>query len=186
MNRPLKIFLWVIAGLAAVFAVAAIAFLFLFDANNFKKDVERVVKESTGRELVIAGDVSVQIFPWLAVGIGEARLGNAPGFGDEPFAAFDSVTLSVQMMPLIFQRQVVVGTAEIDGLQLNLAARADGTDNWSDLAATDDSEVVIADEIVDAKGVRTRGKLAVSGVRKRHLFLNCYPIPVEPLNGLIG
>ena len=168
MNRPLKIFLWVIAGLAAVFAVAAIAFLFLFDANNFKKDVERVVKESTGRELVIAGDVSVQIFPWLAVGIGEARLGNAPGFGDEPFAAFDSVTLGVQMMPLIFQRQVVVGTAEIDGLQLNLAARADGTDNWSDLAATDDSEVVIADEIVDAKGVRTRGKLAVSGVAIRN------------------
>ena len=168
MNRPLKIFLWVIAGLAAVFAVAAVAFLFLFDANDFKEDVERAVTESTGRELVINGDVSVQIFPWLAVDIGEARLGNAPGFGDQPFAAFDSVTLSVQIMPLIFQRQVVVGTAEIDGLQLNLAARADGTDNWSDLAAADDSKVVVRDESGDTSRGRTSAELAVSGVAIRN------------------
>ena len=168
MNRPLKIFLWVIAGVAAVFAVAAIAFLFLFDANDFKEDVERAVNESTGRELFISGDVSVQIFPWLAVDIGEARLGNAPGFGDEPFAAFESVRLSVQIMPLILQRQVVVGTAEIDGLQLNLAARADGTDNWSDLAAADDGKGAHRDESADTGRGRTSGELAVSGVAIRN------------------
>jgi AsmA protein len=168
MNRSVKIILWLIAAIAAVFAIAAIAFLFLFDPNDFKEDVERAVEESTGRELDIAGDVSVQIFPWLAVEIGEARLGNAPGFGDEPFAAFDSVTLSVQFMPLIFQRQVVVGTAEIDGLQLNLAAKADGRDNWSDLAAGDDSKVVIGDEEADGKPGRTSGQLAVSGVAIRN------------------
>jgi len=168
MNRPVKIFLWVIAGFAAVFAVAAIAFLFLFDANDFKEDVERIVTESTGRELVIGGDVSVHVFPWLAVEIGEARLGNAPGFGDEPFAAFDSVMLSVQIMPLIFQRQVVVGTAEIDGLQLNLAARSDGTDNWSDLAAADEGKAVTRHEAAETKHGRTSGKLAVSGVAIRN------------------
>ena len=167
MNRPVKIFLWVIGGLAALFAVVAVAFLFLFDANSFKEDVERAVTESTGRELVIDGDVSLHIFPWIAVEIGESRLGNAPGFGDEPFAGFDSVKLSVQIMPLIFQRQVVVGTAEIDGLQLNLTARADGTDNWSDLAAAGDSKVVIGDEKSSAEPGRTSAKLAVSGVAIR-------------------
>ena len=168
MNRPVKIFVWLIAGLAALFAVAAIAFLFLFDANDFKDDVERAVEESTGRELEIAGDVSVQVFPWLAVEIGEARLGNAPGFGDAPFAAFDSVTLSVQFLPLILQRQVVVGTAEIDGLQLNLAVRADGTDNWSDLAAAGDEEVVIGEVERDGRPGTTSGKLAISGAAIRN------------------
>ncbi len=167
MNRPAKIFLWLLAAIAALFAIAAIAFLFLFDPNDFKDDVERVVEESTGRELHIDGDVSVQIFPWLAVEIGEVRLGNAQGFGDEPFAAIDSVTLSVQLMPLIFQRQVVVGTAEIDGLQLNLAVRADGTDNWSDLAEGGDSEAVIDEEEGRGPG-QTSGKLAVSGVAVRN------------------
>jgi AsmA protein len=167
MNRPAKILLWLLAAIAALFAIAAIAFLFLFDPNNFKDDVERAAEESTGRELHIDGDVSVQIFPWLAVEIGEVRLGNAPGFGDEPFAAIDSVTLSVQLMPLVFQRQVVVGTAEIDGLQLNLAVRADGTDNWSDLAEGRDSEAVIDEEEGRGSG-QTSGKLAVSGVAVRN------------------
>jgi AsmA protein len=168
MNRGIKILVWLIAGVAALFAVAAIAFLFLFDPNDFKEDVEQAVESSTGRELDIAGDVSVQIFPWLAVEIGEARLGNAPGFGDAPFAAFESVTLSVQVMPLIFQRQVVVGTAEVDGLQLNLSVKADGTDNWSDLAASGDAEVVIAEDGATPEPGRTSGKLAVSGMAIRN------------------
>ena len=168
MNRPVKILIWLIAGLAAVFAIAAIAFLLLFDANDFKEDVERAVEQSTGREFVIAGDVSVQIFPWLAVEVGEAQLGNAPGFGDEPFAAFDSVTLSVQLIPLILQRQVVVGTAEIDGLELHLAVKSNGSDNWSDLAsAREDGGDRGADEGAGQPG-RTSGKLAVSGLAIRN------------------
>ena len=165
MNRPVKIFAWLIAGLAALFAVVAIAFLFFFDPNDFREDVERAAEESTGRELDIVGDVSLQIFPWLAVEIGEARLGNARGFGDEPFAAVESVTLSVQVLPLIFQRQVVVGTAEIDGLQLNLAARADGSDNWSDLAGSDAAS---AGEDAPGEPGRTSGQLAISGIAIRN------------------
>lgn len=164
MNRSVKILVWLIAGLAAAFAVAAIAFLFLFDPNDFKDDVERAVEESTGRELDIAGDVSVQVFPWLAVEIGEARLGNAPGFGDEPFAAFDSVTLSVRLLPLIFRRQVVVGTAAVDGLELNLAARANGTDNWSDLAGSGERRATGAEERPERAG----GELAISGISIRN------------------
>jgi AsmA protein len=168
MNRPVKILVWLIAGLAALFAVVAVAFLFLFDPNDFKDEVEQAVESSTGRELNISGDVSVQIFPWLAVEIGEARLGNAPGFGDEPFAAFESVTLSIQLLPLIFQRQVVVGTAEVDGLRLNLAVKADGTDNWSDLAGSGDGEVVIAEDGAAPETGGTSGKLAVSGIAIRN------------------
>ncbi|MEJ2256457.1 MAG: AsmA family protein, partial [Woeseiaceae bacterium] len=121
MNRPVKIFLWLIAAIAVLFVIAAIMFFLLFDPNDFRDDVEQAVEEATGRETTIGGDVSLKLFPWLAVQLGETRLGNAPGFGDEPFAAFDDVTLSVQILPLILERKVMVGTAEINGLQLNLA-----------------------------------------------------------------
>ena len=89
--------------------------------NDFREDVEKAVMDSTGRELTIEGDVSVQLFPWLAVEIGKATLGNAPGFGDEPFAELERAELSVQSWPLILERAVAVGTTEIDGLTLNLA-----------------------------------------------------------------
>ena len=173
MGRPVKFFVWFVVAIAALFAVAAIAFLFLFDANDFKEDAEQAVLEETGRELVIGGDVSVQIFPWLAVEIGEARLGNAPGFGDEPFAAFDSVTLRVQFMPLILQREIVVGTAEIDGLLLNLAVRDDGSDNWSDLAAGGEAKDAAADSVEVAADVEdVGGTLAISGLAIRNAAIS--------------
>ena len=167
MNRPVKIFLWLIAALAALFVVAAISFLFLFDPNDFRDDVELAVEEATGRETTIAGDVSLKLFPWLAVQLGETRLGNAPGFGDEPFAAFDNVTLSVQIMPLILQRKVMVGTAEINGLELNLAVKPDGTDNWSDLGQTGDSGVDAGETPGDEKAGSTSAELAISGIAIR-------------------
>jgi AsmA protein len=157
MSRPVKFVVWFVAAMAALFAIASIAFLFLFDANDFKEDVEKAVFEETGRELTISGDVSLHIFPWLAVEIGEAELGNAPGFGDEAFAAFDSVTLSVRLLPL-FSGELVVGTAAIDGLVLNLEARDNGTDNWSDLAAGGEETDARA-----GKAGEARGTLAVSG-----------------------
>ncbi|MEJ2275427.1 MAG: AsmA family protein, partial [Woeseiaceae bacterium] len=168
MNRPVKIFLWLIAAIAVLFVIAAIMFFLLFDPNDFRDDVEQAVEEATGRETTIGGDVSLKLFPWLAVQLGETRLGNAPGFGDEPFAAFDDVTLSVQILPLILERKVMVGTAEINGLQLNLAVKADGTDNWSDLGATQDSTVVTDAASGDEQPGTTSAELAVSGIAIRN------------------
>ena len=39
--------------------------------------ITAAVKQATGRDLVISGDISVSVFPWLAVDIGHTELGNA-------------------------------------------------------------------------------------------------------------
>jgi len=82
---------------------------------------------------VIEGDLHLSLFPWLAIEMGKTELGNAPGFDDTPFASFESARLSVRVMPLLLQRQVVVGTAALDSLRVNLQVRKDGTGNWEDL-----------------------------------------------------
>jgi AsmA protein len=123
----------VIAAVVALFAVAAIAVFLFFDPSDFRDDIAEAVKKSTGRDLVIDGDVSLQVFPWLAVEVGHAALGNAPGFGDEAFAEFDRAQLSVRLMPLLLRREVTVGTAVLDALRLNLAVDSNGRSNWDDL-----------------------------------------------------
>ena len=105
MGRVSKILAIVVAAVVALFALAAIAFFLLFDPNDFREDIAAAVEERTGRELVIDGDVSLALFPWLAVEVGHARLGNAPDFGAEPFAEFDRARLSIRLMPLHPQRQ---------------------------------------------------------------------------------
>ena len=85
------------------------------------------------------------LFPWLAIEMGRTELGNAPGFDATPFASFESARLSVRVLPLLLRRQVVVGTAALDSLTVNLQVRKDGTGNWEDLGAAGEPEPAAAE-----------------------------------------
>ncbi|HSN52901.1 MAG TPA: AsmA family protein [Woeseiaceae bacterium] len=132
MSRAVKILGILVATAVAVAIFAAIVFVLVFDPNDYKDKISDGVREATGRELVIEGDLSLSLFPWLAIEMGRTELGNAPGFDDTPFASFDSARLSVRVLPLLTQRQVVVGTAALDSLRVNLQVRRDGKGNWED------------------------------------------------------
>jgi len=134
MGRLLRILLLVIAGVVGIGVLASVALFLFFDPNDFRDDISAQVKEATGRDLVIEGDLSLSVFPWIAVNIGRTRLGNAEGFGDEPFLSFEEAKLSVRLMPLLFQQTVTIGTASLDSFSLNLEVAPDGKNNWADLA----------------------------------------------------
>ncbi|MDJ0711266.1 MAG: AsmA family protein [Woeseiaceae bacterium] len=139
MARATKIIAWSIGGLVAIFVVAAIAFRLFFDPNDFREDIANAVKERTGRELVIDGEIELQIFPWLAIDVGHTTLGNAPGFGDQPFAEFERASLSVRLLPLLLRQEATIGSAAIEGLQLNLQVNRNDVRNWSDFLAAEDA-----------------------------------------------
>ncbi len=137
MGRILKYALIAAGAAVALLVVAAVTFSLLFDPNDFRDTIAKQVEGRTGREFVIEGDLDVSLFPWLAIDVGRTRLGNAGGFGDEPMASFERARLSVKLLPLIFRREISVGTAELDTLVLNLAVKRDGQSNWDDLAGRD-------------------------------------------------
>lgn len=129
----MKKVLYLIIGVVAILVVASVSFYVLFDPNDFRDRISAEVQRATGREFVIEGDLELSLFPWLAIEVGKTRLGNAPGFGNEPFARFDSARLSVRLLPLLLRREVAVGVAELDGMHLNLAVDRNGRGNWEDL-----------------------------------------------------
>jgi AsmA protein len=148
MSRAVKIFGILVATAVAVAMFAAIAFVLVFDPNDYKDKISEGVREATGRELVIEGDLEFSLFPWLAIEVGRTQLGNAPGFDDTPFASFESARLSVRMLPLLLRREVMVGTAALDSLRVNLQVRKDGTGNWEDFgeaSEADETEVAVPD-----------------------------------------
>ena len=134
MGRLVRTLLLIIAGIVGLAVLASVALFLFFDPNDFRDEISAQVKEVTGRDLVIEGDLSLSFFPWIAVKVGSTRLGNAEGFGDEPFLSFEEARLSVRLMPLLFQQRVAIGTASLDSFSLNLEVAADGTNNWDDLA----------------------------------------------------
>jgi AsmA protein len=137
MSRIANTVVAIIGALLLLFVIAAIAFFLFFDPNDFREEIAQAVKEETGRDLVIDGEVSLQLFPWLAVEVGHATLGNAEGFGDEPFAEFDRAELSVRVLPLLLRQEVAVGAAVLDALRLNLEVDSSGRSNWDDFASAD-------------------------------------------------
>jgi AsmA protein len=137
MARLVKILLIAMAAIVGVGVIAAAALYLFFDPNDFRDDISSAVRESTGRELSIEGDLSLSVFPWIAVEVGHTTLGNATGFGDKPFLSFDNARLSVRLIPLLLRQDIAIGTASLDGLVVNLAVDKNGNNNWDDLASSE-------------------------------------------------
>ena len=145
MGRLVKTLVVLLAGIVGIVVIAAVSLALFFDPNDFRDRISAGVREATGRELVIAGDIDLKLFPWLAVEIGQTSLGNAEGFEAERFLAFERASLSVRILPLIFSQRLEVGTATLDGLAVNLEVAADGSNNWEDLAEADSAETETTD-----------------------------------------
>ncbi len=128
---------WVAGGMVAVFGVGILALAALLtwiDPNDFKARIIAAVRETTGRELTIAGDLELEFFPYLALTTGPLKLGNAPGF-DGPFLTVAGTHLKARLLPLLASRLEVVAMG-LDGLVLHLARDEHGRGNWMDLVAS--------------------------------------------------
>lgn len=124
----------IVAVVVVVVIGAAVALPMLIDPEDVKKEVTAKVREETGRELKIVGDVGFTVFPWLGLETGRVEFGNPPGFQSPLFAATEKVGIRVKLMPLL-ERKLEMDTVIVHGLTLNLERNAGGKTNWADLAA---------------------------------------------------
>lgn len=127
---------WLWRGLiiAAVICAGVVFTLhFLVDPNTIKEQIITSVKENSGRELTVTGDVHLEFFPYLGVAVEALELGNTPGF-EGPYVTLQKAQLKVRLLPLLVSRLDVVAVY-VEGLVLHLTRDAQGRGNWVDLAA---------------------------------------------------
>jgi len=133
--RILKLVGIALGGLVALLLIVLLAVRLFVNPNDYKDRIARAVKNSTGRELELPGEIKLSVFPWIALELGPASLGNPPGFGDEPFAAVKHAALRVRLLPLL-RKQLEIGRVEVDGLDLRLRTNASGRGNWQSVEST--------------------------------------------------
>ena len=131
-RKPFKIIAISIAVILALIILIAIVLPFIITPNDLKPRIAKLVKDQTGRELSIAGDIKLSIFPWLGAEIGSMTLSNAPGFGSAPFASVNETDVHVRFWPLL-RGHIQVGTIKLVGVDLDLARDANGHNNWQDI-----------------------------------------------------
>src|SRR6202051_4765330 len=127
--RTVKVLAGLAGGIILLIVVGLLAVWALVNPNDYKGRIAAAVKESTGRDLVLKGDMKLSVFPWVALELGPASLGNPPGFGAEPFLAFNHAAVRINLWRLL-ARQMDIQRVEIDGLDLRLRRDARGAGNW--------------------------------------------------------
>lgn len=132
MNKIFKYVIGAVIAVVAVLLIAAVGVFLFFDPNDYRDEIAVKLSETTGREVRIEGDLSMSLFPWLAVQTGRISVAAAPGFGPEPMAAIDGASAAVRIAPLL-RGAVRIGTVTLSGLDLKLAVRGDGLTSWDDL-----------------------------------------------------
>ena len=160
MAKALRILLILLGSLIGLLVIAALVLPLLIDPNDYKGRIADAVREQTGRELVIEGDIGLSVFPWLGFDIGATRLGNAAGFGDQPFAEIGAVQARLRLLPLLRQ-ELEMDTLVLEGLRLRLAVNEQGTGNWADLAGGEKP----GDEDGPGAGGPALAGLAIGGIR---------------------
>jgi AsmA protein len=125
MNHKTKIAAAVVG--AVVVAVAAVP-LFV-NVNTFKPLIEDQLTTAIGRQTKL-GDLSLSIFSGAVVAR-DLQIADDPQFSRQPFVTASAFRIGVQMMPLIFHRQILVNSLEIDTPQIHLVHAASGAWNFS-------------------------------------------------------
>ena len=172
--RAVKILAGLVGGIIVLILAVLFAVWVFVNPNDYKGRIAAAVRESTGRELKLQGDIKLSVFPWVALEVGPASLGNPPGFGEEPFLAFNHAAVRVKLLPLLAKR-LEMDRVDLDGLDLRLRKNAQGTGNWENFGKTKQPAPA-----ADNKPGGTLAELA--GIRVTNGRLSYQNIVVEKFN----
>jgi uncharacterized protein involved in outer membrane biogenesis len=96
------VFILIIALLAAAYL-----FLYTFDYNRLKPRIARMVRDATGRELNIGGDIDLVIGLSPALMVTDITLANA-AWGSQPqMVKMDMLQVQVRLFPLLTRHVVL-------------------------------------------------------------------------------
>lgn len=129
MSRTLKRIL-AFLGALALLLILFVAAIFLFvDPKDYQGRIADRVRQSTGRELAIEGDIRLSVLPRLGLVLEQVALSNPPGMEGPSFAKASSLRVSVSLLPLLQKRLEITGLT-VEGLELRLVCREDGASTW--------------------------------------------------------
>lgn len=119
-----------VLGVVVVLAIGAVVALpSLVPADKIKEEVVAQVKAATGRDLTIAGKVSVSAFPSLGVEVSNIALANPPGFSSKDLVRLGALDVKLKLLPILSGRVEVDSFVLVDPV-ITLEVDRKGKANW--------------------------------------------------------
>lgn len=122
-----KIFLSIV-----LFCAASVVMFFLLikviDFNEYKPKIQKAIKENTGYEIVIKGDITLSLSP-VGVRIFEIDVKNPYDTAGRSFATLGSLDVAVELAPL-FNKEMKVKHVTFDKLDIMIEKNKSGQYNY--------------------------------------------------------
>jgi uncharacterized protein involved in outer membrane biogenesis len=129
MSKTLKIILITFSAVLALGGLGAWYAASSINPTQLTLLLSSTVKEATGRDLKIAGPVSLNIFPSIGVKAEQVTLSNASWANQSQMLALKRIELEVKLFPL-FLGQVEISSVNLAGLDAHLQTNQAGQNNW--------------------------------------------------------
>jgi len=124
----MKLFVKLFAALLALLILSVIVLVSVIDPNDYKEEIQTQVKNNTGRDLFINGDINWTFYPKLGFSSGEIELNNVAGFNRKHLLKIDNADIAIDVFPLL-TGEIKIGELTLNGLIINVILNEDGSSN---------------------------------------------------------
>jgi AsmA protein len=138
MKKPLVI----IGAIVVVLLLVVLCLPLFINANQFKPTIETKLSAALGRSVTI-GDIKLSIFSG-GVTVADVAISDDPSFSKSPFLTAKSLGVGVELIPLIFSKEVNVDSITVDSPDVDLLHGAEGKWNYSSLGGSSSSSALKA------------------------------------------
>lgn len=121
--------LYGLIGLVVVAVVAALIVPGFIDWNSRKAEIAAQVKQATGRDLRINGDLDLSVLPSPSLSADDVRLANIAGATAPEMIRLKSLRVRIRFMPLLSGR-IEVESVDLIEPVIELEKLADGRASW--------------------------------------------------------
>jgi len=147
--------------LIVVLIAAALILPFLIPADVYRDQIEAQVKQQTGRDLDIAGDMSLSFLPPVSVTMENVTFKNAEGGQAENMLSVKKIDVNLALLPLLMNREVRINSFVLEEPVIALEVLKNGKPNWQFAAqaaqAADQAQDQTSDQTPDASGEQSGG-----------------------------
>ncbi|RCL89795.1 AsmA family protein [Hyphomonas sp.] len=125
----MKRVLLIVSGIAALLIIAAFSVPFFIPKSVYKNQIENAATNALQRDVTLAGDVKISVFPRISASVEQVSVANPDGFATPNMIEAGALRGSVKWMPLLSRRVDVQEIAFVDA-DVFLQRKADGNTNW--------------------------------------------------------
>ena len=129
MHKNLKLFLLVFLALLVLAMGGTWYAISTINPAQLTQLLSSSVKAATGRDLKIAGPVSLTIFPSIGVKAEDVSLSNASWASGSDMIQLKQIDIGIRLLPLLSKR-IEISRINLNGLDAHLQSNAEGQSNW--------------------------------------------------------